>query len=45
MIRLNEDSLNNDKVTIVIKDAFKYILDIEKKYDLIVADFPDPRDV
>ena len=45
MVKLNENSLNNEKVKIINTDAFKYIEKNEKKYDYIIADFPDPRDV
>lgn len=45
MVKLNENSLNNEKVKIISTDAFKYIVDTEEKYDFIIADFPDPRDV
>jgi spermidine synthase len=45
MLRLNNDSLNNEKVKIITQDAFKYITDTDNKYDYIIADFPDPRDV
>jgi spermidine synthase len=45
MLKLNNNSLNHKKVEIINTDAFKYITKIEKKYDFIIADFPDPRDV
>ena len=45
LVKLNKDSLRNSKVKIINTDAFKYILDNEKKFDFIIADFPDPRDV
>ena len=45
LVELNMNSLNNNKVNIIIQDAFKYIYENSKKYDLIIADFPDPRDV
>jgi spermidine synthase len=45
MLKLNENSLNSDKVKIITTDAFKYIVKTEEKYDFIIADFPDPRDV
>jgi len=44
--RLNHNSLNSKKVTIINKDAFKFLNDIPKdvpqKYDIIIIDFPDP---
>jgi len=45
MVKLNENSFNNQKVHIIIWDAFKYIVKTKEKYDFIIADFPDPRDV
>jgi spermidine synthase len=45
MIKLNKNSLNNNKVKIINTDAFNYIMKIKEKYDYIIADFPDPRDV
>ena len=34
----------NEK-SIIITDAFKYLESNINKYDIIIADFPDPRDV
>lgn len=45
MLNLNENSLNNNKLEVLTLDAFKYIIETDKKYDFIIADFPDPRDV
>ncbi len=45
MVKLNKNSLNNKKVKIINKDAFKFIENTKNKYDFIIADFPDPRDV
>lgn len=42
--KLNEKSLHNEEVEILIWDAFQYILETKEKYDFIIADFPDPRD-
>jgi spermidine synthase len=44
MVKLNENSLNNERVKIITTDAFNYIENTEEKYDFIIADFPDPRD-
>jgi len=44
LVELNNNSLNNEKVKIINKDAFSYLLKEERnKYDFIIADFPDPR--
>lgn len=40
--RLNDDSLNSDKLTIINEDAFKWIEESEQKFDLVLVDFPDP---
>jgi spermidine synthase len=45
LVKLNNSSLRNKKVEIINTDAFKLIKNTENKYDFIVADFPDPRDV
>jgi spermidine synthase len=45
LVKLNNSSLRNKKVEIINTDAFKFIKNTENKYDFIVADFPDPRDV
>jgi len=45
MVKLNENSFNNKRVKIINADAFKYIVKTSNKYDFIIADFPDPRDV
>ncbi|MFC1670657.1 polyamine aminopropyltransferase [Spirochaetota bacterium] len=40
---INGNSLANKKVKVIIGDAYKYLLDNKKKYDVIIADFPDPH--
>jgi len=45
LVKLNKNSLNNSKVKIINTDAFKFIKNTKNKYDFIIADFPDPRDV
>jgi len=43
MKNLNEDSFNDPKVHITVTDAKKWLAKpVEKKYDLIIVDFPDP---
>lgn len=44
LVALNKSSLNNPKVEIISEDAFSFIWKTDKKYDFIIADFPDPRD-
>lgn len=45
LLALNKESLSNDKVKVIVWDAEKFIRKTEEKYDFIIADFPDPRDV
>ncbi|MCP4523224.1 MAG: hypothetical protein GY828_03320 [Candidatus Gracilibacteria bacterium] len=45
LVALNQNSLHNNKVKIIHGDAFSYLQKIDQKYDMILADFPDPRDV
>ena len=40
--KVNKDSLNNKKVNIYNMDAFLFTHNTKKKYDLIIADRPDP---
>lgn len=42
--KLNKGSLESDNLTIINEDAFNFIRKTDKKYDLIIADFPDPKD-
>ena len=40
--KINKNSLNNKKVNIFFQDAFDFIAATKNKYDLIIADRPDP---
>jgi len=40
---INDSSLFNPKVKVVNMDAFNYLEDSREIYDVIIADFPDPR--
>lgn len=40
---INENSLDNNKVHIYLNDALSYLKQNTTKYDLIIADFPDPN--
>ncbi len=42
LVALNEASLLNEKVTVHTEDAFVYMLKNVEKYDLVIADLPDP---
>ncbi len=41
--KLNNDALLSKKVRIVNADAFHYLETTDQFYDVIIADFPDPR--
>jgi len=41
---INENSLSNPKVKLIIGDAYDYLIRNRKKFDLIIADFTDPHD-
>lgn len=43
LLRLNKDSLSSDKVKIVHKDAFNYLMDTKEIYNVIISDLPDPN--
>lgn len=40
---LNQNSLDSPKVKIVIGDAFEYLKKNQNRFDLIIADLPDPN--
>lgn len=40
---INKRSLENKKVSIIVGDAFSYLLNNEKSFDLIICDLPDPN--
>ena len=41
--QLNQQAFKNNKVNVIIADAFTYIANDKKKYDAIFIDFPFPR--
>lgn len=45
LVTLNKWALLDPKVEIIHMDAMKFLQITDKKYDFIIADFPDPRDV
>jgi spermidine synthase len=45
LTRLNDRSLHSPRVRTVAKDAFVFLEETERRYDLIVADLPDPNNV
>lgn len=40
---LNNNSLTNDRLTIINTDAYKFLEDNTAKYDVIIVDLPDPN--
>ena len=42
MKKLNHNALSNPKLQIINKDAYIWIKENKKKYDVIIIDFPDP---
>ena len=43
LLALNGKSLTSERVQVVIGDAFGYLQDNRKPFDLIIADLPDPN--
>ncbi len=41
---INHNSLADERVYVVTGDAYDYLIKNSLKYDLIIADFPDPHD-
>lgn len=42
--RINRNSLNDSRVRVITGDAFMYLRKTRDRYDVIIADFPDPHD-
>ena len=45
LTRLNDRSLHSPRVRTVTKDAFVFLEETDRRYDLILADLPDPNNV
>lgn len=45
LTELNRNSLNNPRVNTISSDAMVYLRDTDSKYDVILADLPDPNNV
>ncbi|MDY2738072.1 polyamine aminopropyltransferase [Intestinibacter sp.] len=43
IVALNEGSLSNKKLHVINNDAFKYLENSSKLYDVIIVDLPDPN--
>ncbi len=40
---LNNDAYSDERVSVVNEDAFLYLRNVERQYDLIIIDLPDPN--
>ncbi len=40
---LNENALQSDRLTVINDDAYRYLEETEKVYDVILVDLPDPN--
>ena len=45
LLDLNESSLSDPRVTIINDDAFSFLRQTELRYDVIIADLPDPSNI
>ena len=45
LLKLNKKSLINNKVTVINNDAFIFLKNNRKLFDIIIADLPDPSNV
>ncbi len=45
LVSMNNNAMNNEKVTIINQDGFMYLTDDKKYYDVIIIDLPDPKTV
>lgn len=43
LVNINRAAFHNPKVNIINTDAFTFLHDTLQRYDVIIADFPDPR--
>lgn len=44
-LKINEGSLNSERVHVVNQDAYQFIRNSKKLYDAIIVDLPDPKSV
>lgn len=44
-LSFNEGAMNNDKVSLIAADGFRYLETTMQFYDLIVIDLPDPKSI
>lgn len=44
LLHVNGESLNDTRVRVIVGDAYAFLLKNYRRYDAIIADFPDPHD-
>ena len=44
-LKANKSSLLDPKITVVNQDAYRYVNQLDKLYDVIVVDLPDPKTI
>lgn len=42
LLKLNQNAFANQKVTVIYGDAFAKVSHLQDKFDVVIADFPDP---
>lgn len=45
LVGMNQNALIHDKVEVINGDGFTFLEEVTEKFDVIIADFPDPRTV
>lgn len=45
LLAINQNSLNQSKVQVINQDGFTYLESVSSEFDIVIADFPDPRTV
>lgn len=45
LTEINQGSLNNPKVRLVVQDAYKFLESSSEQFDVIIVDLPDPNDL
>ena len=42
---INQDAFHANNLTVINSDGFTFLDEVNRKYDVIIADFPDPRTI
>jgi len=45
LLAINKEALSDPRVEVINQDGFTYLEDVTQPYDVVIADFPDPRTV